>query len=34
MIERVQSFFDANGDGDGRFARVKEKVSEKVAERY
>jgi 1-acyl-sn-glycerol-3-phosphate acyltransferase len=34
VIDRVQTFFDANGDGDGRFARVKEKVSEKVSERY
>jgi 1-acyl-sn-glycerol-3-phosphate acyltransferase len=32
MIDRVQTFFD--GDGDGRFARVREKVGEKVAERY
>ena len=32
VIDRVQNFFD--GDGDGRFARVREKVGEKVAERY
>jgi 1-acyl-sn-glycerol-3-phosphate acyltransferase len=34
VIERVQSFFTGSGDGDGRFARVREKVGEKVAERY
>jgi 1-acyl-sn-glycerol-3-phosphate acyltransferase len=33
VIDRVQTFFDGS-DGDGRFARVREKVSEKVAERY
>jgi 1-acyl-sn-glycerol-3-phosphate acyltransferase len=34
VIDRVQTFFDGNGDGDGRFARMREKVTEKVAERY
>jgi 1-acyl-sn-glycerol-3-phosphate acyltransferase len=29
VIERVQSFFTGSGDGDGRFARVREKVAER-----
>jgi 1-acyl-sn-glycerol-3-phosphate acyltransferase len=29
VIDRVQTFFDANGDGDGRFARIREKVADR-----
>ena len=29
VIERVQSFFNSSADGDGRFARVREKVAER-----
>ena len=29
VIDRVQSFFDANGDGDGRFTRIREKVADR-----
>jgi 1-acyl-sn-glycerol-3-phosphate acyltransferase len=29
VIDRVQSFFDGKADGDGRFARIREKVAER-----
>ena len=29
VIDRVQNFFDANGDGDGRFTRIREKVADR-----